>query len=157
MARKELRHQELVLCAEGFAPARIGLEARLEGDAPRLEGLRRVHELLGQLAKLLIIVKTLNRTRANKGFYYDENDCRHAMNLDTAAIDRCTAAIIDVHAAIDVRRPVEKHCRLAMKHRRPREAFDTPSTHLATPSGMATAAVVSASRVSAWRRGSRRR
>jgi hypothetical protein len=42
----------LVLCAEGFAPARIGLEAWLEGDAPRLEGLRRVHELLGQLAKL---------------------------------------------------------------------------------------------------------
>ena len=52
----------------------------------------------------------------------------------------------------------------------PREAFDTPSTHPATPSGMAAglaawgrmvgsrpAAGVSARRVSAWRRGSRPR
>ena len=76
-------------------------------------------------AKAFIIVKTLVCTSAIKGFYYDENDCRHAMNLDTGAIDRCTAAIIDVHASIDVRRPVEKHCRLAMKHCRPHEAFDT--------------------------------
>ena len=55
------------------------------------------------------------------------------MNLDTGAIDRCTAAIIDVHASIDVRRPVEKHCRLAMKHRRPLEAFDTLAIDLMRP------------------------
>ena len=84
-------------------------------------------------AKAFIIVKTLVCTSAIKGFYYDENDCRHAMNLDTAAIDRCTAAIIDVHASIDVRRPVEKHCRLAMKHCRPHEAFDTLLIDLMRP------------------------
>ena len=77
-------------------------------------------------AKAFIIVKTLVCTSAIKGFYYDENDCRHAMNLDTAAI-------IDVHASIDVRRPVEKHCRLAMKHCRPHEAFDTLLIDLMRP------------------------
>ena len=133
-----------MLCAEGFAPARIGLEAWLEGDAPRLEGLRRVHELLGQLAKLLIIVKTLNHTRAIKGFYYDENDCRlatylvnAATHLDTAAIDVCTRATNNCSLLIDVCRLDERRCRVAMSLVTPREAFDTPSTHLATPSGMA--------------------
>lgn len=133
-----------MLCAEGFAPARIGLEAWLEGDAPRLEGLRRVHELLGQLAKLLIIVKTLNHTRAIKGFYYDENDCRlatylvnAATHLDTAAIDVCTRATNNCSLLIDGCRPDERRCRAAMNLVTPREAFDTPSTHPATPSGMA--------------------
>ena len=154
----------LVRCAEGFEPARIGLDMRLEGDAPRLEGLGMVHELLGRLAKLLIIVKTLNRTRAIKGFYYDEKGCRlttHLVNaathLDTGAIDVCTRATINCSLLIDDCRPDERLCRPAMSLVRPREAFDTPSTHLATPSGMAAAAVVSASRVSVWRRGSRRR
>ncbi|WP_298600088.1 hypothetical protein [Zoogloea sp.] len=136
-----------MLCAEGFEPARIGLGAPLEDDVHRLEGLGRVHEPLGQLAKLLIIVKTLNRTRATKGFYYDENDCRlatylvnAATHLDTAANDVCRHATIGCSLLIDGCRPRERLCRAAMKLVTPHEAFDTPSTHLATPSGMAAAA-----------------
>lgn len=84
-------------------------------------------------AKAFIIVKTLVCTSAIKGFYYDENNCRPAMNLDIAAIDRCSLAIIDVHVSIDVRRPVEKRCRLAMKHRRPLEAFEPLAIDLVCP------------------------
>ena len=55
------------------------------------------------------------------------------MNLDTAATDRCTLAIIDVQPLIDDCKPVEKHCRPAMKHRRPLEAFDTLAIDLMRP------------------------
>ena len=55
------------------------------------------------------------------------------MNLDTAATDRCTLAIIDVRPPIDGCKPVEKHCRPAMKHRRPLEAFDTLAIDLMRP------------------------
>ena len=115
-----------MLCAEGFAPARIGLEARLEG-------LRRVHELLGQLAKLLIIVKTLNHTRAIKGFYYAMKGCRPVMKGCTPVMKGCTPvmylgmpAIIDTQRATNDCKPDEKLRRLAMSLDTPGEAFDTP-------------------------------
>ena len=138
-----------MLCAEGFEPARIGLGAPLEDDVHRLEGLGRVHEPLGQRAKLLIIVKTLNRTRATKGFYYDENDCRlatylvnAATHLDTAAIDVCTRATNNCSLLIDGCRPDERRCRAAMNLVTPREAFDTPSNDhpLSWPHGRGPAA-----------------
>ncbi|MCK6387889.1 MAG: hypothetical protein L6Q65_09840 [Zoogloea sp.] len=57
------------------------------------------------------------------------------MNLDTAAIDVCTPAIIDVQAPIDDCKPVEKHCRPAEGHRSPLEAFETLAIDIAPPAG----------------------
>ncbi|TXH86438.1 hypothetical protein [Thauera aminoaromatica] len=107
--------------AELLAQALEALAQALEALAPALEVLDRVDENLCTAAKPLIIVKTLNRTRANKGFYYDEKHCKPATRLDTPPIDVCTPANIDgprdidhPTPVIDACRPRETGCRLAM-------------------------------------------
>ena len=63
-----------------FQPAEVLAQA-LEALEPALEVLDTVDENLCTPAKPLIIVKTLNRTRANKGFYYDEKLCKLSEKL----------------------------------------------------------------------------
>ena len=61
---------------------------------------------------------------ATKGFYYDENDCRPAMSVRHCATDHFAPLQSSMYAPLMLQACSRKHCRLAMKHRRPLEAFD---------------------------------
>ena len=98
-----------------------------------LEVLDMVDEKLCMPAKPLIIVKTLNRTRANKGFYYDEKGCKPATHLDTPPIDVCTPLNIDAPRDIDHPTHLIDGCRPRETHRTPLEDHCRPATRLATP------------------------
>jgi len=119
--------------AEVLAQALEALEPALEALEPALEVLDTVDENLCTPAKPLIIVKTLNRTRANKGFYYDENHCKPATHLDTPQIDVCTPANIDGPCDIDHPTPVIEGCKPRETHCTPLEDHCRPATRLATP------------------------
>ena len=120
-------------------PATIDKEAAIVGctganiDCSRVEMSCSVDEIGCKPAIVLIIVKTLDRRRANKGFYYDENHCKPATHLDTPPIDVCTAANIDGPCDIDHPTPVIEGCKPRETHRTPLEDHCMPATRLATP------------------------